>query len=83
MKTTIDINDALLRRAKRLAAKRNQTLKAILESALLEFVDESGRVGRPRFKLRKHTFRGQGLMPGLDEHDWAAIRERLYEGLGG
>ena len=36
---------------------------------------------RPR--LRRHSFRGRGLQPGLSESDWAAIRERAYEGRGG
>jgi len=34
MKTTIDINDALLLKAKQLAAARQQSLKSILETAL-------------------------------------------------
>lgn len=34
MKTTIDISDALLRRAKQAALERNTTLRAIIESAL-------------------------------------------------
>jgi len=82
MKTTVDINDALLVQAKQLAAERHQTLKSILEAALRNFLDESHAASTP-FKLRKHSFRGRGLHPDLKSGDWAAIRDRLYEGRGG
>jgi hypothetical protein len=82
MKTTVDINDALLLQAKQLAAERHQTLKSILEAALRKFLDES-HAASPPFKLRKHTFRGRGLQPHLKQGDWATLREHLYEGRGG
>jgi hypothetical protein len=83
MKTTIEINDALLRRAKQLAVERNVSLKAIIESALRGYLDEATQTPRPPFKLRKRTFSGRGLQPGLDWHDWATIRAMIYEGRGG
>ena len=33
------------------------------------------------FRLRKRTFRGEGLLPELAEADWAEIRRRAYEGV--
>lgn len=83
VKATVQIEDALLRRAKRLAAERNTTLRAIVESALRHYLEGIGSGSHPPFRLRRHTFRGKGLQPGLDEHDWATIRERVYEGRGG
>lgn len=82
MKTTVDINDALFLQVKQLAAKRQQTLKSLLESALRQFL-EANADGSPSFRLRKHTFCGQGLQSGVDEGDWATLRERIYEGRGG
>jgi hypothetical protein len=82
MKTTIEINDALLRRAKVYAAERNLTLKALVEQALRQYLDH-GVAPPGTFKLRKHTFRGRGLQPGIDENDWATIRAMAYEGRGG
>jgi hypothetical protein len=82
MKTTVEISDALLRAAKRMAAERNMTLRTIIEAALrrhLETADEAHK--RPQ--LRRHSFRGRGLQPGLSESDWATIRERAYESRGG
>ena len=83
MKTTIEISDALLRAAKRMAQERNTTLRTIIEAALRRHLEaaESEQQARPR--LRRHTFRGRGLQPGLSESDWASIRERTYEGRGG
>ena len=81
MKTTIEINDALIAQAKQLAKERQQTLKSILEAALRQFL-EANEAKEP-FRLRKRTFRGQGLQPDIQEGDWAAIRERAYEGYGG
>lgn len=83
MKTTVEISDALFQRAKHLAAQRHTTFKTIVEAALREFLAAPrSNAGRP-FRLRKHTFGGRGLRPGLDESDWATIRERAYEGRGG
>ena len=83
MKTTLEINDPLLLRAKRLAAERNTTLRMVVESALRRYLDAMDNGQRPSFRLRRHTFGGRGLQAGLDEHDWEAIRELIYEGRGG
>ena len=83
MKTTVDISDALLHRAKKLATEQHQTLKAIIDSALRQYLDRASPGGKPQFRLRKHPFKGRGLQPGVDENDWTGIRDRAYEGRGG
>lgn len=83
MKTTIEISDALLRAAKRRAAERDTTLRAIVETALRRYLEAAAEPAEARPRLRRHSFRGRGLRPGLSESDWAAIRERAYEGRGG
>ncbi len=83
MKTTVDISDTLFHRAKKLAAEQHQTLKAIIDSALRQYLDSASPVVNARFRLRKHPFKGRGLQPGLDESDWTAVRNRAYEGRGG
>jgi len=82
MQTTVNINDALLIEAEQLAAKRQQTLESLLESALRQFLDSNAN-GSSVFQLRKHTFRGHGLQSGATEGDWNALRTRIYEGRGG
>jgi Arc/MetJ family transcription regulator len=83
MKTTIEISDALLQAAKRMAAERNVTLRTIVEAALRRHLEALAAEAHGRRRLRRHSFRGRGLQPGLSESDWAAVRERAYEGRGG
>ena len=80
MKTTVELSDALLHATKRMAAERRTTFRSIVEAALRQYLEGQCQAS-PR--LRRHTFRGRGLQAGLSEGDWAAIRERAYEGRGG
>jgi len=82
MKTTIEISDLLFRRAKKLAAKRGTTLKAVLEDALrTELAAAEAAAAGP--SVRTHTFGGRGLQAGLAWGDWATVRSLAYEGRGG
>ena len=81
MKTTVDLAPVLLRRAKRLAARRGTTLKAVIEDALARELDAAEHEGAS--PIRTHTFGGRGLQPGLQWGDWDAIRAAAYEGRGG
>jgi hypothetical protein len=83
MKTTIDLNDALLEEARRLAAKENRTLRDITEAALRRYLGEARAQRAKPFRLRRVTFKGKGLQPGLREGDWSVIRDLTYEGRGG
>ena len=82
MKTTIEISDALLAAAKRAATEQNTTLRTIVEVALRRYLESTcgGTQARPR--LRRCTFRGRGLQPGISESEWSTIRDRAYEGRG-
>jgi hypothetical protein len=80
MKTTIELSEGLLHAAKQAAAERRTTLRAVVELALRQHLEGPAP---PRPRLRRHTFGGRGLRAGLSEGDWAAIRERAYEGRGG
>jgi hypothetical protein len=66
-----------------LAAERDTTLRTIVETALRHYIEATSNPvdGRPR--LRRRTFGGRGLQPGLSESDGAAIRERACGGRGG
>ncbi|HUZ18409.1 MAG TPA: DUF2191 domain-containing protein [Spirochaetia bacterium] len=82
MKTTIDIAAELLEEAKRVAARRGVTLKELVESGLRSVLDAAGIAGKP-FRYRPHTFKGQGLQPGLLEGDFLTMIDRSCEGRGG
>jgi Arc/MetJ family transcription regulator len=81
MKTTIDISDALLEEARKLATREGTTVKALVEQGLRRVVTERRRTST--FRLRKATFKGNGLQPGVDHADWERIRSLAYEGRGG
>jgi hypothetical protein len=81
MKTTIEITDALLVEAKRVAAREGITVRMLVEQGLRQAIRE--RRQRGSFRLRKATFRGEGFQPGVAERGWEHVRELAYEGRGG
>lgn len=80
MKTSVEISDAILDSARKLAAREKTTVRALIEEGLRKVVAE--RRKRGRFKLRKATFRGKGLQPHLEGASWEEIRKLGYEGRG-
>lgn len=80
MKTTVDISDALLDDARKVAGRRGVTLRALIEEGLRHVVKAGGR--RPRFTLRDASFKGDGLDPAFGDGDWERIREEVYRGRG-
>ena len=81
MKTTVEIPDSLYWKARDVAEGRGQTFRAVLEVALRSYLDAEDKTREP-FRLALHTFRGEGLQPGLREGDWSAIHALAYEGHG-
>jgi len=80
MKTTIEISDALLREARKLAAKEGVTLRALVERGLHRVIAETKG---PPFRMRDGSFAGNGLQPEVRDLSWDQIREMLYERDGG
>ena len=80
MKTTVEISDSLLEEAKRLASREGITLRALIEAGLRQTLKERG--SSRQFKLRKASFRGKGLQPGVQGASWDRLREIAYEGRG-
>jgi hypothetical protein len=81
MKTTVEIPDQLLDEARRLAGREGTTLRALIEEGLRRIVAERKRTGL--FRLRKATFRGEGLQPAVAGSSWDRLRDMAYEGRGG
>lgn len=83
MKTTIEISDALLREARRLARERGTTLRSLLEAAVRREISALTAPER-KFELRDASFGGEGVQPGIDLSDWGRIRRMIFEeGRGG
>ena len=77
MRTTLDLDTALLRAAKRRAAEDGRTLTSILEEALRRYL-EPGPEPRKRFRFRPLSKRGRRV-PGVDFADRDALYERMEE----
>ena len=81
MKTTIEIPDSLLAEVRRLAAREGTTVRALVEQGLRTLIADRKRSGA--FRLRKASFKGNGLQPGVASASWERIRDMAYEGRGG
>jgi len=83
MKTTIDISDAILLEAKRVAAEEKTTLRALVEAGLVAELSKRERRG-DTFELRDASFQeGRGLRAEFEDGEWSRIIEAAYEGRGG
>jgi len=81
MKTTVEVSDSLLEEARKLAAREGTTVRALMEEGLRRVVAQRKRAAP--FRLRKASFKGNGLQPTLAGASWDRIRDMAYEGRGG
>ena len=80
MKTTLDIQDELLARAKRHARRTGRPLRAIVEEGLLQVL--SGETRRKRYRLPDHSVGEQGAKDPLEAYSSQDLREVVYGGPG-
>ena len=76
MRTTIDINDELMRHAKKRAANDGVPLRDVVEDALRRYL--SDKPAATGYKLKWTTETGE-LMPGVDLDD----RDSLFDLMDG
>ncbi len=81
MKTTIDLPDTLLEEARRVAAERATTVRALVESGLRKELRERSR--KSSFALRDASFKGRGLRPEVENASWENLRDLAYGSRGG
>lgn len=77
MRTTLDLDDALLEAARRRAAERGTTLTRVVEEALAAALAPKPQ-GRRRYRLKWKTHRGR-LVGGVDITD----RDSLFDAMEG
>lgn len=76
MRTTVRLDEHLLAEAKKYAAESGRTLTALLEDALRDTL--ARRRARPkRARVRLKTFKGDGVRPGIDLDESAALLETM------
>ncbi len=81
MRTTINLDEALIERAKTIAAQTGKSFAEVVEDAVRESMARRDRVAsRPPLPLPvDHS--GGGVLPGVDLDDSAALLD-LMEGTG-
>ncbi len=79
MKTTVEISDDVLVRAKRVASAEGTTLRDLIERGLRRELAERAEGS---YVLIDGSFAGTGTQPGVTEGDWATMRGLIYEGRG-
>ena len=80
MKTTIEIADDLLSRAKQLCRREGKTLRAVVEDGLRQVLQRGGRAAARRVK--PVIFRKGGLSREFRDAPWTALRDEIYRDRG-
>ena len=80
MKTTIEIQDELLERSKRLARQEGTTLGAVIEKGLQLAL--RARTGKRRQPFALKPFAGDGLNPEFEYASWELIRDEICRDRG-
>ena len=77
MRTTITLDEGLLRRAKERAASQGKTLSDVISDSLQVLLAEQPQ---PRQKITLPPFGGSGFQPGVDLEDKEALAVLLEDG---
>lgn len=84
MRTTVRLDDKLLSDAKKLALDTGRTFAEVVEDALRVALAQTREKKRGKC-IKLHTFRGNGLQPGVDLNNNAALSDLMdeYDGFTG
>jgi len=78
MRTTLNLNDDLVRQAKQRAAAEDRTLTGVIEDALRRLLTIDTTRGQEPYRVPVDTG-PRGVRPGIDIDDPRAIRDLLDE----
>lgn len=81
MRTTVRLDENLMREVKQYAASEGKTLTAVIEQALRETIARRPRRVKAA-ATRVTTVKGKGLRPGVDLDDSAALLELMDRSRG-
>jgi hypothetical protein len=74
MKTTVDLSDALMDSARKVAQARNTTLRTLMEEGLRHVIDKAQAKPKAAFRLKDARVKGQAmLLP--DPRDWRDLED--------
>jgi hypothetical protein len=74
-RTTIRLDQELLKEAKHTATASGRTLTQVIEDALRESFARKRSASQKRERITLPTFKGNGIRPGLDLYDSASLTE--------
>ncbi len=77
MKTTLNIQDELLERAKRHAQRTGRPLRAVVEDGLRLVLSNESPRGR-RYFLPDYSVGEAGAKDPLEAYSWQDLREEIY-----
>lgn len=78
MRTTLNVDDDLLRDAKRHAAAAGRTLTSLVEDGLRAILDQTSS-SADRAPVDLPVFGGDGPAPGIDLTDPKALRDAAFD----
>lgn len=76
VKTTLDIHDELLDRARRQATRTGRPLRALVEDGLRQVLSTGAR--RERYRLPDLSVGNPDGRDPLEAHSWQDLRELIY-----
>jgi hypothetical protein len=76
MKITVEISDSLVRQIRKVAERDGVPFRALVERGLHRILAESKQ--EKAFKLRRASFKGQGLQAAVRDASWDRIRALAY-----
>ena len=79
MRTTIDIQDELLARAKQFASSCNKRLADVVNDALQQALSRVGQPATGQEPFHLVTYGSGGVKPGIDLSDNGSIQDALDE----
>lgn len=78
MKTTVEIDDELFRRAKVRAAQEGTSLRSVFEEALSALLAERGRPD-DGYRMPDRSVGGSGLRPEFAHRGWGGLLDLAYD----
>jgi len=79
MRITIQLDDELLAEVKQFATQSGKTMTAVIEDALRALLARQRMIDEKRPPVNLTTVSGQGLQPGVDLDDSAAMLALMEE----
>ena len=80
MKTSIELPDALIEQARRVAQEEGTTLRALVEEGLQRSLEAQRRTARRQLDFP--SYGGNGITDEFQGAPWSLIRDEIYRGHG-